>query len=65
MNLQKMVLIFTRTKSTSEGRGNFAEDFILTATFAKKLSMTAKNQKGEQARNYFIKVKDADKTDNV
>lgn len=34
-------------------------DYQLTATFAKKLSMTAKNQKGEQARNYFIKVEDA------
>lgn len=41
---------------TSEGKGNFAEDFKLTSSFAKKLSMTQKNQKGEDARIYFTKV---------
>ncbi|RHU03298.1 MULTISPECIES: antA/AntB antirepressor family protein [Erysipelotrichaceae] len=41
---------------TSEGRGNFAEDYKLTSDFAKKLSMTAKNEKGEEARNYFVAV---------
>lgn len=39
------------------GRGN-TEDFKLTASFAKKLSMLQKNERGEQARNYFIKVED-------
>lgn len=34
------------------------EDFKLTATFAKKLSMTARNEKGEQARQYFVKAED-------
>lgn len=34
------------------------EDFKLAASFAKKLSMTQKNEKGEQARDYFIKVED-------
>jgi len=34
------------------------EDFKLTATFAKKLSMTARNEKGEQARQYFVKTED-------
>lgn len=43
---------------TSEGRGNFAQDFKLTAKFAKKLSMTAKSEKGEQAREYFVKAED-------
>ncbi len=38
--------------------GNITQDFKLTANFAKKLSMTQKNGKGEQARNYFIKVED-------
>lgn len=38
--------------------GNLTQDFRLTASFAKKLSMTQKNKKGEQARNYFIKVED-------
>lgn len=32
------------------------EDYRLTADFAKKLSMTAKNEKGEQARTYFVSV---------
>lgn len=31
----------------------------LTAAFAKKLSMTAKNEKGEQARDYFLKTEEA------
>lgn len=34
------------------------EDYRLTASFAKKLSMMAKSEKGEQARKYFIKVED-------
>ncbi len=37
------------------------EDYKLTASFAKKLSMTAKNEKGEQARNYFVGVEDSAK----
>lgn len=37
---------------------NPTTDYNLTAAFAKKLSMTAKNEKGEQARDYFIKVED-------
>ncbi|MCG4663514.1 MAG: antA/AntB antirepressor family protein [Clostridium sp.] len=41
---------------TSEGRGNFADDYKLTADFAKKLSMTAKNEKGEEARSYFVSI---------
>lgn len=49
---------FHSSQMTSEGRGNFAQDFKLTAAFAKKLSMTAKNEKGEQARQYFIQTED-------
>lgn len=49
---------FHSSLMTSEGRGNFAEDYKLNAPFAKKLSMTAKNDKGEQAREYFIKAED-------
>lgn len=45
----------------SEGKGNFAEDYKLTARFAKKLSMTQKNQRGEDARDYFTKVEDGAK----
>lgn len=38
--------------------GNLTKDYKLTADFAKKLSMTAKNEKGEQAIEYFIKTED-------
>lgn len=34
------------------------EDYRLTASFAKKLSMMAKSEKGEQARKYFVGVED-------
>lgn len=34
------------------------QDAKLTARFAKKLSMTQKNERGEQARDYFTKVED-------
>lgn len=37
------------------------KDARLTASFAKKLSMMQKNQKGEAARNYFIGVENAAK----
>lgn len=47
---------FHSYQMTSEGRGNFAIDYKLTSDFAKKLSMTAKNEKGEQARNYFVSI---------
>lgn len=41
--------------------GNMTRDYKLTARFAKKLSMTQKNQKGEEAREYFTKVEDGAK----
>ena len=34
----------------SEGKGNFADDFKLDANVAKKLSMTARNERGNQAQ---------------
>lgn len=36
--------------------GQASKDAKLTSDFAKKLSMTAKNEKGEEARNYFVAV---------
>ncbi len=45
------------SKKPKTGRGN-TEDFKLSANFAKKLSMQGKGEKGEQARDYFIKVED-------
>lgn len=46
---------------TSERKGNFAEDFKLTARFAKKLSMMQKNERGEEARDYFSYVEEKTK----
>lgn len=43
---------------SKQGRGKFAEDYTLTATFAKKLAMTSNSVRGEQAREYFIKVEE-------
>jgi phage anti-repressor protein len=34
------------------------DDYNITANFAKKLCMTSHTSRGEQARNYFIKVED-------
>lgn len=41
--------------------GRPTQDFKLTARFAKKLSMTQKNERGEQAREYFTRVEDGAK----
>lgn len=38
--------------------GNKTVDYTLTATFAKKLAMTSNSVRGEQAREYFIKVEE-------
>lgn len=38
--------------------GRPTQDYVLTAAFAKKLAMTSNNTKGEQAREYFIKVEE-------
>lgn len=37
---------------------NATTDYKLTISFAKKLCMLQKNERGEQARNYFIKVEE-------
>lgn len=37
-------------------RGQFARDYKLTASFAKKLAMSSRTLKGEEAREYFIRV---------
>lgn len=41
--------------------GQASKDAKLTADFAKKLSMTAKNEKGEEARSYFVTVENKTK----
>lgn len=45
-------------KTSSDKNGNETQDFALSIKFAKKLSMMAKTQKGEQARDYFIACED-------
>lgn len=45
--------INSRSKGSLTGRGN-TTDYKLSASFAKKLSVQQKNERGEQARNYFI-----------
>lgn len=44
-----------------EWGGRATTDCKLTAKFAKKLSMTQKNERGEQAREYFTRVEDGAK----
>jgi anti-repressor protein len=41
--------------------GRPTQNFKLTAKFAKKLSMTQKNERGEEAREYFTRVEDGAK----
>ena len=41
-----------------EVEGNVVQDYKLTASFAKKICMKSHSERGEQARNYFIKVED-------
>jgi len=38
--------------------GRPTQDFKLSASFAKKLSMMSKSERGEEARQYFVKVED-------
>ena len=38
--------------------GNVTKDYKLTASFSKKLAMSCQNERGKQAREYFIKVEE-------
>lgn len=44
--------------ASEQSRGNFAEDYKLTAHFAKKLSVKGNGEKAEQAREYFATVEE-------
>lgn len=50
-----------RNPAENSQGGRPSQDFKLTASLAKKLSMTQKNEKGEQARDYFEKTEDGAK----
>ena len=41
-------------KKSDNLKGNFATDFAISIDFAKRLSMMARTQKGEELRDYFI-----------
>lgn len=49
---------YSSSMKSEHGRGNFAEDYRLTAHFAKKLSMKGNGEKAEQAREYFSLVEE-------
>lgn len=44
--------------TNGECGGQASSDSKITASFAKKLSMQQKNERGEQARNYFVGIED-------
>ena len=46
-------------KSENSRRGNFAVDYRISVSFAKKLAMTARSDRGEQARIYFLQCEKA------
>ena len=49
----------------SGGKGNFAEDYRLTAHFAKKLSCKGNSEKAEMARKYFVSIEEKVKQDVI
>lgn len=53
---------FTPFVMHEEWGGRATTDYRLTVPFAKKLCMIQKNERGEQARDYFIQVEETLKT---
>lgn len=49
---------YSSSMKNEQGRGNFADDYKLTAHFAKKLSVKGNGEKAEQAREYFATVEE-------
>lgn len=45
---------YSPLRVSKSGRGNFAEDYRISVTFAKRLSMMSKTERGEDARKYFL-----------
>lgn len=50
--------LYSSLSTSEQGRGNFAQDYKLTAHFAKKLSVKGNGEKAEQAREYFTTVEE-------
>lgn len=49
---------YSPSMANENNRGNFADDYKLTAHFAKKLSVKGNSEKAEQAREYFTRVEE-------
>lgn len=49
---------YSSSMKNEQGRGNFADDYKLTAHFAKKLSVKGNSEKAEEAREYFTTVEE-------
>lgn len=45
---------YSPCKASKNKRGNFADDYKISATCAKKLSIMQKCERGEEAREYFV-----------
>ena len=56
---------YSSSMKSEQGRGNFAEDYKLTAHFAKKLSCKGNGAKAEEAREYFTIVEEKKKEEVV
>lgn len=52
-------IVFVLKDENPQG-GRPTTDYKLTASFAKKLAMSCQNERGEQAREYFLKVEQAE-----
>lgn len=49
---------YSPSMANENSRGNFADDYRLTAHFAKKLSMKGNGERAEQAREYFARLEE-------
>ena len=49
---------YSPSMANESSRGNFADDYKLTAHFAKKLSMKGNGEKAEEAREYFTHLEE-------
>ena len=49
---------YSPSMANESGRGNYADDYKLTAHFAKKLSMKGNGAKAEEARDYFTTLEE-------
>jgi anti-repressor protein len=56
---------YSPSMANESSRGNFADDYKLTAHFAKKLSMKGNGERAEQARQYFITIEDRAKQEVI